>query len=152
MADAGVALTVLPSTDLYLMGRHQDHSVMRGVAASHRLLHHGVNCSLSTNNVLNPFTPFGDCSLVRMANLYANICQVGARGDIRECFNMISSRSAKLMNLKDYGLVPGCFADIVVLDATSAEDAVAELAPVLYVFKRGRKTVSRARAELHRPH
>jgi cytosine deaminase len=152
MADAGVALTVLPSTDLYLMGRHQDHSVMRGVAASHRLLHHGVNCSLSTNNVLNPFTPFGDCSLVRMANLYANICQVGARGDIRECFNMISSRSAKLMNLENYGLAPGCFADIVVFDATSAEDAVAELAPVLYVFKRGRKTVSRARAELHRPH
>jgi cytosine deaminase len=152
MADAGVALTVLPSTDLYLMGRHQDHSVMRGVAASHKLLHHGVNCSLSTNNVLNPFTPFGDCSLVRMANLYANICQVGARGDIRECFNMISSRSARLMNLENYGLAPGCFADIVVLDATTAEDAVAELAPVLYVFKRGRKTVSRARAELHRPH
>jgi cytosine deaminase len=151
MADAGVALTVLPSTDLYLMGRHMDHSVMRGVTASHKLLHHGVNCSLSTNNVLNPFTPFGDCSLVRMANLYANICQVGARGDIRECFNMISSRSAKLMNLKDYGLTPGCFADLVVLDATSPEDAVAELAPVLYVFKRGRKTVSRARAELHRP-
>jgi cytosine deaminase len=152
MADAGVALTVLPSTDLYLMGRHMDHSVMRGVAPSHKLLHHGVNCSLSTNNVLNPFTPFGDCSLVRMANLYANICQVGAKGDIRECFNMISSRSAKLMNLKGYGLTPGCFADIVVLDATSAEEAVAELAPVLFVFKRGRKTVSRARPELHRPH
>src|SRR5215470_2022149 len=27
MADAGVALTVLPSTDLYLMGRHMTHSV-----------------------------------------------------------------------------------------------------------------------------
>ena len=152
MADAGVALTVLPSTDLYLMGRHMDHSVMRGVTASHKLLHHGVNCSLSTNNVLNPFTPFGDCSLVRMANLYANICQVGAKGDIRECFHMISSRSARLMNLKNYGLAPGCAADLVVLDAASAEEAVAELAPVLYVFKRGRKTVSRARAQLHRPH
>ena len=79
MADAGVALTVLPSTDLYLMGRHMDHSVMRGVTPAHKLLHCGVNCSLSTNNVLNPFTPFGDCSLVRMANLYANICQVGAQ-------------------------------------------------------------------------
>jgi cytosine deaminase len=152
MADAGVALTVLPSTDLYLMGRHMDHSVMRGVTASHKLLHQGVNCSLSTNNVLNPFTPFGDCSLVRMANLYANICQVGARGDIRECFNMISSRSAKLMNLKDYGLSAGCSADLVVLDATSPEEAVAELAPVLFAFKRGRKTVSRSRAQLHRPH
>ena len=152
MADAGVALTVLPSTDLYLMGRHMNHSVMRGVAPSHRALHHGCNCSLSTNNVLNPFTPFGDCSLVRMANLYANICQVGAKGDIRECFHMISSRSARLMNLKDYGLKPGCSADLVVLDAMSAEEAVAELAPVLFAFKRGRKTVSRVRPQLHRPH
>ena len=151
MADAGVALTVLPSTDLYLMGRGHDHSVARGVTPSHKLLHHGVNCSLSTNNVLNPFTPFGDCSLVRMANLYANICQVGARGDIRECFHMISTRSARLMNLKNYGLAPGCWADLVVLDATSAEEAVAELAPVLLAFKRGRKTVSRERATLHRP-
>ncbi|MBV8835556.1 MAG: amidohydrolase family protein, partial [Alphaproteobacteria bacterium] len=152
MADAGVALTVLPSTDLYLMGRHQSHSVMRGVAPSHKALHHGVNCSLSTNNVLNPFTPFGDCSLVRMANLYANICQVGAKSDVRECFHMISSRSAKLMNLKNYGLAPGCIADLVVLDAASVEEAVAELSPVLYVFKRGRMTVSRERAKLHRPH
>jgi cytosine deaminase len=152
MAGAGVALTVLPSTDLYLMGRHMEHSVMRGVTASHKLLPHGVNCSLSTNNVLNPFTPFGDCSLLRMANLYANICQVGARSDIRECFHMISSRSAQLMNITGYGLAPGCSADLVVFDAENAEEAVAELAPVLYVFKRGRRTVSRARAELHRPH
>ena len=71
-------LIVLPSTDLYLMGRHMTHSVMRGVTEAHKLLHHGVNCALSTNNVLNPFTPFGDCSLLRMANLYANIAQVGA--------------------------------------------------------------------------
>jgi cytosine deaminase len=151
MADAGVALTVLPSTDLYLMGRHMDHSVMRGVAPSHKALHHGVNCSLSTNNVLNPFTPFGDCSLIRMANLYANICHVGARSDVRECLHMISTRSAKLMNLKNYGLSVGCSADLVVLDAKGAEEAVSELAPVLYAFKRGRKTVSRARPQLHQP-
>jgi len=151
MAEAGVALTVLPSTDLYLMGRHMNHSVMRGVAPSHKALHHGVNCSLSTNNVLNPFTPFGDCSLIRMANLYANICQVGARGDIRECLNMISTRSARLMNLENYGLGVGCFADLVVLDAVSREEAVSELAPVLFAFKRGRKTLSRARPMLHWP-
>jgi cytosine/creatinine deaminase len=151
MADAGVALIVLPSTDLYLMGRHMKHSVMRGVAEAHKLLHHGVNCTLSTNNVLNPFTPFGDCSLVRMANLYANICQVGSVHDTRECFNMISTRSASLMNLKDYGLEVGKPADLSVLDAESPEQAVAELSPVLHVFKRGRRTVTRAPAVLHRP-
>jgi len=151
LADAGVALTVLPSTDLYLMGRHMEHSVMRGVTAAHRLLHQGVNCSLSTNNVLNPFTPFGDCSLIRMANLYANICQVGAREDIRECFNMITGRSAALMNLSDYGLEVGKSADLVVLDCEQPEAAVAELAPVLFAYKRGRRTATREPVVLHRP-
>lgn len=151
LAAAGVAVTVLPSTDLYLMGRHQDHNVSRGVVAVHKLLRQGVNCSLSTNNVLNPFTPFGDCSLIRMANLYANICQVGARDDIRACFDMITRRSAKLLRRDDYGVAVGKPADLVVLDCSAPEQAVAELAVPLYGFKRGRMTFSRTPAELFRP-
>ncbi|HEX5326389.1 MAG TPA: amidohydrolase family protein, partial [Acetobacteraceae bacterium] len=69
IADAGVAVTVLPATDLFMGGRDQEHSVRRSVADVHVLVEQGVNCSISTNNVLNPFTPFGDCSLIRMANL-----------------------------------------------------------------------------------
>ena len=138
MADAGVALTVLPSTDLYLMNRHVKTNTPRGVTHVHRLTANGVNCSLSTNNVLNPFTPFGDCSLIRMANLYANVCQVGAKRDIRDCFDMITTRSARLMRLNDYGLEVGKSADLVVLDCTEPESAVAELVPPLLAFKRGR--------------
>ena len=151
MADAGVALTVLPSTDLFLMGREMEHSVMRGVTPAHKLLPHGVNCSLSTNNVLNPFTPFGDCSLIRMANLNANICHVGATHDIRECLQMVTTRSARLMNIANYGLEVGNWADLAVLDCQTPETAVSELAPVLYAFKRGRRTLTRKPAELHRP-
>lgn len=124
---------------------------MRGVTHAHKLLPHGVNCSLSTNNVLNPFTPFGDCSLIRMANLNANICQIGATHDIRECLNMVTTRSARLMNIADYGLEPGKSADLVVLDCETPEAAIAELAPVLYAFKRGRRTLTRKPAEMHRP-
>src|SRR5215470_20297110 len=42
LADAGVALTVLPSTDLFLMGRHHkhDHNSTRGVVPAHKLIHH----------------------------------------------------------------------------------------------------------------
>jgi cytosine deaminase len=151
MAGAGVALTVLPSTDLYLMGRHMDRAVMRGVTAAHKLLAGGVNCSLSTNNVLNPFTPFGDVSLVRAANLYANIAQVGKRDDIVACFDMVTSRSAKLLRLNDYGIAEGKSADLVVLDAPDRATAIAELAPPLFGFKRGRMTFQRQRAELNRP-
>lgn len=153
LADAGVALTVLPSTDLYLMGRHhtKDHNTTRGVVPAHKLLAHGVNCSLSTNNVLNPFTPFGDCSLIRMANLYANICQVSRRADMQECFNMVTRRPAAIMRLTDYGLEVGKPADFVILDAVEPQMAVAEVVPVLHAFKRGRMTVARPAAQLIRP-
>ena len=151
LADAGVALTVLPSTDLYLMGRDRTHSKTRGVTEAHKLLHHGVNCSLSTNNVLNPFTPFGDCSLVRQANLFANIAHVGSTHDTRECLNMVTKRSGRLLNLKGYGLEVGCWADLAVLDAESSEQAIGEIAPVLFGMKRGRLTVTRQPAVMHRP-
>jgi cytosine/creatinine deaminase len=151
LADAGVAVTVLPSTDLYLMGRHAAHSVPRGVLAAHRLLHAGVNCSLSTNNVLNPFTPFGDCSLVRMANLYANVCHVGTPHDLGECLAMVTERSARLMRLDDYGLTLGKAADLVVLDCAAPAQAIAELAAPLMGFKRGKRTFTRPPVALHWP-
>ena len=151
MAEAGVACTVLPATDLFLMGRGDAANVRRGVTAAHRLLGHGVNCSLSSNNVLNPFTPFGDCSLVRMANLYANVAHVGARSEMLDCFDMITRRSARILGLDDYGIAVGKAADLVVLDAEDAAHAVAAVAPPLYGFKRGRMTFRRPPAELFGP-
>ena len=151
LADAGVAVTVLPSTDLYLMGRHQDHSVLRGVVPVHKMLRQGVNCNLSSNNVLNPFTPFGDCSLIRMANLYANICQVGQIDDTIECFDMVTRRSADLLNLDDYGIEVGKAADLVVVDNTDRQGAVAELSQPLMGIKRGHVTFRREPARLLRP-
>jgi cytosine deaminase len=150
MADVGVAVTVLPATDLFLMGRDQDHAVRRGVADANLLVEHGVNCSIASNNILNPFTPFGDCSPIRMANLHANILQVSHRERLAECFNMLTARPARLMNLTDYGIRVGHPADLVVVDAENPEQAVAELREPLAVWKRGRRTVTRHPPELHR--
>ena len=151
LASAGVAVTVLPATDLYLMGRHQEHSMMRGVAPVHRLLEHGVNCTLSTNNVLNPFTPFGDCSLVRMANLYANICQVGDPSRFTDCYEMVTNRPARLMRLPNYGLTVGQAADLAVLDCDTRAAAVSEVVAPMMAFKAGRRTFYRAPAIINTP-
>jgi cytosine deaminase len=151
LADAGVAVTVLPATDLFLMGRDQEFSVSRGVVDANVLTEEGVNCSISTNNVLNPFTPYGDCSLLRMANLHANVLQVSHTHRLAECFRMLTDRSARLLNLPDYGIAIGNPADLVVIDALSPEQAVAEICQPLAVYKRGRRTVTRHPPELHRP-
>ncbi|WP_428533894.1 amidohydrolase family protein [Rhodopila sp.] len=151
IADAGVAVSVLPATDLFMMGRDQDHSVRRGVADANLLVENGVNCSISSNNILNPFTPLGDGNLVRIANMQANVCQVGEPHRLRDCFAMLTERSAKIMNLPDYGIALGNPADIVIFDATTPEQVIAEVKPPLVAFKRGALTMTRPRAELHRP-
>ena len=150
LADAGVAVTVLPSTDLFLMGRGVDHDVPRGVAPAHRLVQAGVNASLSTNNVLNPFTPFGDCSLVRIANLFANVAQLGSRDELALCHELITGRAARLIGARSE-VREGAPADLVVLDCEGAAQAIAEISVPRYAFKGGRMTVSRTPATLHRP-
>ncbi len=151
LADSGVTVTVLPATDLFIMGRHQDHSVIRGVTDANALVECGVNCCLSTNNVLNPFTPFGDGSLARIANLYANTVQRGTDAELAECFEMLTRRPAGLLRRDDYGIAVGNPADLVVWDAVSPAEVVATVAQPLYGFKNGRRTFTRALPELHRP-
>ena len=151
LANTGIGVTVLPTTDLFLMGRDRDHAVVRGVADANLLCEHGVNCSLSSNNILNPATPYGDCSLIRMANLYANVLQVDRPERLRECFGMLTDRSARLLNLADYGFAVGRPADIVIVNAASPEQAIAEIAQPLAVFKHGRQTVEWHPPQLLRP-
>lgn len=150
LAAAGVALTVLPATDLYLMGRGHDHHVPRGLAPAHLLAGQGVTCSIATNNVLNPFTPFGDCSLLRMANLYATAAQVGPDG-FAACLDLVTASPARLMNLRDYGIAPGNPADLVVLDAPDGPTALATIAQPLTGFKNGRRSFRRPAPSLLKP-
>ena len=86
-----------------------------------------------------------------MANMHANILQIAAPEELRELFVMLTERSARLLNLKDYGLAIGNPADLVVIDADTAEQAIAEIRPPVAVWKNGRRTVTRHPPELLAP-
>jgi len=151
LADSGVAVAVLPATDLFTSGRHLEHSVIRGVADANALVAQGANCSISTNNVMNPFTPYGDCSLVRIANMYANVVQRGTEEDLTECFAMLTHRPARILRRNDYGIAVGNPADFVVWNAKTPAEVIATVAPPVMGFKRGRRVFTREMPALHRP-
>jgi len=152
LASAGVAVTVLPATDLFLTGRDSEYNIPRGVTPAHKLRALGVNANISTNNVLNPFTPFGDVSLIRMINFYANIAQVSRTSDLADCLDMVTSASAKLLNKKNYGIAVGHPADLVVLDCETKAEAVCEIAQPLFGLKKGIRTFVKPAATLLKPH
>ena len=96
-------------------------------------------------------TPYGDCSLIRIANLYANVVQIDRADQLRECFRMLTDRSALLLNIRDYGFGLGHPADIVIINAQSPEQAISEIAQPVAVFKNGRQTVRWDLPQLLRP-
>lgn len=141
VAAAGITLSVLPATDLFLMGRDQTDNVRRGVVNANMLLDAQANATLGTNNVLNAFTPFGDASLLRIANLYAHIAQVSSDRQVNECWEMVTTRAARMLRAERYGVAVGNPADLVVFDATSSAQAVREVRQPLAAWKGGRPTM-----------
>jgi cytosine deaminase len=99
---------------------------------------------------MNPFTPFGDCSLVRIVNMYANVVQRGTDEDLAVCFEMITGRAARLMGAKDYGIAVGNAADLVLWNAQTPAEVIARIAQPLAAFKRGRRLFTREMAVLQR--
>ncbi|TPW30504.1 amidohydrolase family protein [Martelella alba] len=138
LSAAGIGLTVLPATDLFLNGRNADHLVPRGLTPAHLMVIAGGNATLSTNNVMNPFTPFGDVSLMRMANLYANIAQIGTPADLDIVYAMVTDEAAKMLGLQPPKIAPGAAATLVLFDAESPAEAIATIAPATHGFKAGR--------------
>jgi cytosine/creatinine deaminase len=149
LASAGIALAVLPATDLFLNGRAYDRLVPRGVAPAHLLAAQGVVTSIASNNILNPFTPYGDASLIRMANLYANVAQLSRDADLSLVFEMVTSSGQK----RGLGgrLAVGGKATIVLIDSDSRASAVREVARVIAGWKDGRKTFDNGWPQLYKP-
>ena len=151
MSSAGVHLTALPSTDLFLMGREFDHNIPRGVAPLMPLSKAGVNCSISSNNIENPFTPYGDCSQVRQANLFANIAQLATKKELIQCLDWVSSDSAKLMGIEHYGIALNMSADAIFFPVSDRAEIIATIQSPSLGIKNGKVTFSRNDATLYPP-
>ncbi|MGH2611221.1 MAG: amidohydrolase family protein, partial [Tepidiformaceae bacterium] len=129
----------------YLMGRGDDQNVRRGITPIRRLLEAGVPLALATNNVRNPFTPVGTADLADLPFLATVAAHMGTARDMRALLDTITVHPARMLRLPDYGLAPGCRADLLVWDCERPEDAVATTPPRVLSIKNGRVTIEHER-------
>jgi len=146
LAQAGIAVIVLPATDLYLMGRKDVRAIRRGIAPVKRLLAAGVTVAAATNNVRNAFTPLGTAGLPLMGYLLGVAAHMGADPELRQVLAMLTTHPARILHLPDRGPAVGGRADLVIWEAERAEDVVAALAPCRLVVKAGRVSIEHARS------
>lgn len=140
VAEAGLHIVTLPSCNSVLMGRSLQ-PVPRGVTRVKELLARGVNVCAASDNVSDPFNPFGNYDLLQIANLNAHLAHLSGTAEIQQSLQMVTQNPAQALGLADYGIGVGKRADLVVLDTTSCLEAVTTIPPRLATFKTGRLLV-----------
>jgi cytosine/creatinine deaminase len=138
LAKAGVAVVALPPCNLYIHGRADTHNVRRGVTPVRALQKAGVTVAFGTDNIRDPFNPLGNPNMIHNAILTAYACHMASAEDFERTIAMCTVIPAKIMKRPHYGLEPGNYADIVILEAPNIEEILANQSIATHVFKRGR--------------
>ncbi|MGB3786413.1 MAG: amidohydrolase family protein [Phormidesmis sp.] len=144
LSEAGISVLALPASDLYMMARGDTHSVRRGVAPVHRLMEIGVNCAIATNNIQNLFTPFGDGDPLKICTLLAQTLQLGTTAQHAQCLDMATTHAAAAIGIANHSIAPGHPADLVIIDARTASEAIGTAPPTRTTIKSG-QVVSRTK-------
>lgn len=137
LQQAGIHAISLPATELHVKGRTPGARTWRGVTRLGELHAAGVNVSISTNNIVNPFTPYGHPDLLRQALVAAMTAHLGNLEQMAWLLDLVTVNPARALGLPHYGLAEGCQADLVVLDAADPIQAITEQVEKLWVFKAG---------------
>jgi cytosine deaminase len=140
VAAAQLNIVTLPSCNLVLMGRAL-HPAPRGVTPIKALLARGINVCAASDNVHDPFNPFGHYDLLHIANLTAHVGHLSGEAEIHAALQMVTTNAAQTLGFARQGLVVGAAADLVVLDTTNPLQAVTAIPPRLATFKRGKLLV-----------
>jgi len=141
LAEAGVHAVALPAANLFLRGRGDACARRRGMTRVRTLASAGVNVAFASDNIRDPFCPYGNGDPLEIANLGAQVAQFGTERELTEALAMVTYRAAAVVGLKEYGLSPGCRGDVVVLDCRSPVEAIISRPRPLLVVRRGKVVV-----------
>ncbi|MFQ5830287.1 MAG: amidohydrolase family protein [Candidatus Methylomirabilia bacterium] len=135
---AGINMITNPATNLMLQGRDDREPRRRGITRVKELLEAGVNVAFGQDCVNDTFYPFGKADPLEVALITAHAAHLSLPHEIETLFDMATANAARVWRLRDYGIAAGNRADIVVIDAENAQDAIRFQADRLYVIKQGR--------------
>jgi cytosine deaminase len=147
IADAGMAAIPNPLINIVLQGRHDTYPKRRGMTRVPEMLKAGIRVGFGQDCVLDPWYSLGTADMLDVAFMGLHVAQMTSPADMRRCFDMVTTESAAIMGLEDYGLAVGKRASLVMLDAGNPVEAIRLRAERLCVIARGKIVAERPRRE-----
>src|SRR3546814_19828168 len=105
----------------------------------------GVNVAFGHDCVMDPWYPLGSHDMLEVAHMGLHVGQMTGRAEMLACFDAVTVNGAKALGLEDYGLQPGCRADMVVLQCRDPVEAL-RLPPARLPVHHGGRVIARTRA------
>jgi cytosine deaminase len=133
-----VGIVTNPCTNLLLQGRGDDPPQRRGLPPVKALLEGGLRVACGQDCVADAFYPFGAADQLEVALMLCHAAQLSTPIEIDQALAAVRDKAAEVVGLEDYGLAPGCLADLIILDAEDSHEALRLQANVKWVFRRGR--------------
>lgn len=144
-AQAGVALTALPTTNLYLQDRVGGRSPRRrGIAPIKEARGSGMAVMLGVDNCRDAFYPYGDYDPLAVLRLAA----ISAHIDPVDWLDAITSLPAALCGAPARAIAAGEAADFIWFDASDLSDLVSRPDAARLVFRNGRMIAQPLRSAL----
>ena len=137
LAAAEVNVVTNPGVNLHLQGRFDRYPKRRGLTRVRELLAAGVNVSAGQDCISDPFYPMGTGSLLEVGHLLIHADHLSTAAQIERVADVITANAARTLRLSQYGLEPGCRADLVVLPVNAMHEAFRTRPAPLAVLKRG---------------
>ena len=151
--ESGVAAIANPLINIVIQGRHDTYPKRRGLTRVPEMLAQGIPVAFGHDCVMDPWYSLGSGDMLDVAHMAIHVAQMTGLDAMRACFAAITTTPAAILHLEGYELEPGCFADLVVLDAADPIDAIRTKAARLHVLRRGKVIASALprRSRLHLP-
>lgn len=134
---ANMHIVTNPFSNALLQNRLDGYPRRRGTTRVDQLLENNVNVTIGSDNLMDPFGPFGKGSLLQAAFLLAHTAHLSGKDDMKSLFQMITDNGAKMLQDENYGIEVGKRADCIVLDAKDEYEALRLSSECLYVIRNG---------------
>ncbi len=137
MVEADLGVIANPLINIVIQGRHDTYPKRRGMTRVPELMAAGLTVGFGHDCVLDPWYPLGSANMLEVAHMGVHIGLMTGSDQIKRCFEAVTINPAKLLGLDDYGLNPGCHADLVILQAADPVEAIRLKSVCLTVIRRG---------------
>lgn len=128
-----------PLVNIHLQGRFDTYPKRRGVTRVKELLEAGLNVCFGHDDIFDPWYPMGTGKMLQVLHMGLHVCQLMGYEQIMNSIDLITTNSAKTLHIEDqYGLEAGKPANLIVLPAENAYDAIRRQVSVRYSIRNGK--------------